>query len=55
MRSALWVEKTFSLSKRVNSFPPIKVDDKYGIGGHWLWQRETSDEKGRKLLDAAVS
>lgn len=41
----------FNLNKRENVFPPIRVDDEEGIGGHWLWVREGKDEKGKKITD----
>ena len=41
---------SFTLDKRVNTFPPITVDDGLGIGGHWLWKNEVTDEKGKKQV-----
>ncbi len=45
------ITQTFTLTKRENVFPAIKVDDEEGIGGHWLWVREGKDEKGKKKID----
>lgn len=41
----------FLIDKRENVFPPIRLGDNEGIGGHWFWERPGKDEKGKAKID----